>query len=104
MAGHQVGVVDGLHHSSTLTIRDNVKWSDGQTMTADDVAYTFQLLKEHHGAQTRTRCRTTTITASGNKVDRDVRRLAVRQPAKMLTRFDRPQAQWSTISDPTTDT
>jgi peptide/nickel transport system substrate-binding protein len=29
----------------TFTIRPNVKWSDGQPFTADDVVYTFQLIK-----------------------------------------------------------
>ena len=29
----------------TFTIRPNVKWSDGQLVTADDVVYTFQLIK-----------------------------------------------------------
>src|SRR5258705_3771252 len=29
--------------SVVLTVRDNVKWSGGSTMTADDVAYSFQI-------------------------------------------------------------
>src|SRR5437868_13922129 len=31
----------------TFTIRSGVKWSDGQPLTADDVVYTFQLLKSN---------------------------------------------------------
>jgi len=31
----------------TFTIRPNVKWSDGQPFTADDVVYTFQLMKKN---------------------------------------------------------
>ncbi len=31
----------------TMTMRDGVKWSDGQPFTAKDVAYTFELLKAH---------------------------------------------------------
>ena len=33
----------------TFTIRDGVKWSDGQPMSADDVAFTFNLLKANQG-------------------------------------------------------
>lgn len=32
--------------SLTFTLRENVKWSDGQPLTADDVVYTFQLQKD----------------------------------------------------------
>ncbi|MFG1977160.1 ABC transporter substrate-binding protein [Nonomuraea fuscirosea] len=33
--------------SVTFTLRQNVKWSDGQPFTADDVAFTFQMLKKY---------------------------------------------------------
>ena len=33
----------------TFTIRDGVKWNDGQPMTADDVAFTFNLMKANAG-------------------------------------------------------
>ncbi|MFC4006314.1 ABC transporter substrate-binding protein [Nonomuraea purpurea] len=33
--------------SVTFTLRQGVKWTDGQPFTADDVAFTFQMLKDH---------------------------------------------------------
>jgi peptide/nickel transport system substrate-binding protein len=33
------------YKSADVTVRDNAKWSDGQALTAEDVAYTFTLLK-----------------------------------------------------------
>ncbi|WP_433431576.1 ABC transporter substrate-binding protein [Nonomuraea sp. CA-141351] len=33
--------------SVTFTLRQGVKWTDGQPFTADDVAFTFQMMKDH---------------------------------------------------------
>ncbi len=35
----------------TFTLRDDVQWSDGEAFTADDVAFTFNLFKDHPGLQ-----------------------------------------------------
>jgi len=57
--------------SLSLTIRDGVKWNDGQPMTADDVAFTFNLLKKNPGLDIDALWSSAlkSVTASGNKVD-----------------------------------
>jgi peptide/nickel transport system substrate-binding protein len=37
----------------TFTIRENVKWSDGQAFSAEDVAFTYNLLKKFPATDTR---------------------------------------------------
>ena len=59
------GVVDKDYTSVKLTIRDKVKWSDGQTMTADDVAYTYKLLQGQRRRSTRG-LPISDVTVSGN--------------------------------------
>jgi peptide/nickel transport system substrate-binding protein len=57
--------------SLSLTIRDGVKWNDGRPMTADDVAFTFNLLKKNPGLDIDALWSSAlkSVTASGNKVD-----------------------------------
>ena len=50
--------------SVTFTLRDGVKWSDGQPLVADDVAYTFELQKKIKGGFEYLE----TVTADGNTV------------------------------------
>src|SRR4051812_44151484 len=56
--------------SITFTIRDGVKWSDGQPMTADDVAFTFNLMKEKPALDLTALWSSilTDVTATGNQV------------------------------------
>ena len=87
----------------SLTIRDGVKFSDGTPMTADDVAYSFQLRKDNEGLNGDA-IPYGTITASGNKVDLTFTRSQFVNQNKVLTVFAVPKAQWSTLKDPTQDT
>lgn len=60
----------------TFQIRQNVKWSDGQPFSAQDVAYTFNLLKQYSSIDTFSLWAApssggaglTSVTASGNTV------------------------------------
>ncbi len=52
---------------ATITVRDNAKWSDGQPVTGDDVAYTFQLIKKYEALNLQA-IPYDDISASGNTV------------------------------------
>ena len=57
--------------SIDFTIRDGVKWSDGQPMTADDVVFTFNLMKQTPATDLYSLwsgAGLQSVTASGNKV------------------------------------
>jgi len=86
-----------------LTIRDGVKWSDDQALTADDVAYTYQLLKDKP-ALNGNAIPFKDITVSGNQVTVTFTSPQFLNQTKVLTQFVIPKHQWSTIADPATDT
>jgi peptide/nickel transport system substrate-binding protein len=56
--------------SLTFTIRDGVKWNDGTPMTADDVAFTFNLMKANPGLDINALWSSilSSVTASGDTV------------------------------------
>ena len=56
--------------SLTFTIRDGVTWNDGKPLTADDVAFTFNLMKANPGLDLNSLWSSalTGVTASGNTV------------------------------------
>ncbi|GAA0618874.1 ABC transporter substrate-binding protein [Kribbella sandramycini] len=87
----------------SFTIRDGVKWSDGKPMTAEDVAYTFQLRKDNDGLNSDA-IPYKTITQTGNKVDLTFERSQFVNQNKLLTVFVIPKHQWSTLKDPSQDT
>ncbi len=67
------------YKSADITVRDNAKWSDGQPLTADDVAYTFTLLKGN-AALNANAIPFGDITVNGKRRARDLHVVAVRQP------------------------
>ncbi|HEX5403219.1 MAG TPA: ABC transporter substrate-binding protein [Pseudonocardiaceae bacterium] len=88
----------------TATIRPNVMWSDGKAMTAADVAYTFDLLKQNATLNTNALPITST-SSSGNTATINFSSSQFVNQYKILTQsFIVPQHIWSKISDPSTDT
>jgi peptide/nickel transport system substrate-binding protein len=86
-----------------FTIRDGVKWSDGQAMSADDVAYTFNLLKGNAGLN-QDAIPYGDITSSGNQVTVTFPKSQFVNQAKVVSRFIVPKHLWEQIKDPATDT
>jgi peptide/nickel transport system substrate-binding protein len=85
-----------------LTIRDGVTFSDGQKMTADDVAYTFQLLKDK-AALNIFSIPFGDITAAGNQVTLTFPKSQYVNQNKILNTIVVPKHIWSKMKDPTTD-
>jgi peptide/nickel transport system substrate-binding protein len=86
-----------------LTIRDGVKWSDGQAFSAEDVAFTLELIKKT-AALNIFAVPYTDITASGSTVTVNFGTPQFVNQAKILTKTPMvPKHIWSAIKDPTTD-
>jgi peptide/nickel transport system substrate-binding protein len=87
------------------TIRDGVTWNDGQPFSADDVVFTFNLLKQQPAFDTTGVWQTLdTVTSTGNQVT-----FKFKEPAaNMFTRISSvllvPKHVWATIQDPVKET
>jgi len=86
-----------------FTIRDGVKWSDGQAFTPDDVVFTLNMLKDHTALDTKGLWQSLdSVTAEGKNV-----LFKFKEPAASL--FDRvagqmivPKHIWEKQADPVT--
>jgi peptide/nickel transport system substrate-binding protein len=86
----------------TIDLRPGVKWSDGKPMTADDVAFTFELMKSQKALNFNGLPVASATVASTNQV-----KVTFTEPAYQtlwwLT-MPVPKAQWSGVKDPVTYT
>jgi peptide/nickel transport system substrate-binding protein len=84
----------------TFTIRPNVKWSDGSSLTADDVAFTYNLMKKYPDAN-QWGIPITSATASGGKVTVNFTgpQYSNLQNIAGMT-YIVPKAHWSSVGDP----
>ncbi|QFZ17946.1 ABC transporter substrate-binding protein [Saccharothrix syringae] len=86
-----------------LTIREGATWSDGKPLTAEDVAYTFQLLRDNPGLNIEG-VPYTDISVSGNVVNAGFPRSQFVNQKKILEQLIVPKHIWSTIANPSTET
>jgi peptide/nickel transport system substrate-binding protein len=92
------------YKSAEVTVRDNATWSDGQKLTADDVAYTFTLLKGND-ALNQYAIPYDTITVSGNVVKVTFKSAQFVNQNKIMAQTPIvPKHIWEKIKDPALDT
>ena len=92
------------YKSADVTVRDNATWSDGQKVTADDVAYTFTLLKTKE-ALNQYAIPFGDITVNGDTVHVTFTSPQFVNQNKLMAQTSIvPKHIWEKMADPTTDT
>jgi len=92
------------YKSVKITVRDGVQFSDGKPMTAEDVAYSFQLLKDHQGINNAA-IPFGEIKAEGSTVSMTFTSPQFVNTHRILAQTPIvPKAIWSAVKDPATET
>ncbi len=84
-----------------FTMRSGVKWSNGQALTAKDVAFTFNLLKKYPALDFNGLWPTlSSVTAKGNQVIFDFAKADVPDWFFIATTPILPESQWAKVTNP----
>lgn len=89
--------------SVTLTTREGVTWNDGEPLTADDIAYSYQILVDTPELDTAA-LGVTDVVTDGAQVTVSFATPMFAKQDKVLHRFVVPKHVWEEVSDPTTET
>ena len=91
------------YKSVVVTVREDATWSDGQKLTAADVAFTYNLLKKTEALNINA-TPFTSITTEGNDVTMDFGASQFVNQVKILAQTPIvPEHIWKDIADPSTD-
>ena len=89
--------------SVDLTARDGVTWNDGEAFTADDIAFTFNLLKDNAGINTAA-LDITEASADGDVATVSFGSSQFVKQDKVLQQLIVPEHIWADVADVTTET
>ncbi|WP_282948763.1 ABC transporter substrate-binding protein [Cellulomonas endometrii] len=86
----------------TLVARDGVTWNDGEDFTADDIAFTFTLLKDTPELDNAA-LGITDVALDGDTVTISFAASMFAKQDKVLHKLIVPQHVWESVADPATD-
>ncbi|MEV7972174.1 ABC transporter substrate-binding protein [Cellulomonas sp. NPDC089187] len=87
----------------TITTRDNVSWSDGEPFTAEDVAFTFNLIHETPALNTGGIAATAEATDEHTAVLTFPETSFMQEPQVLGNQAIVPEHIWKDVADPTTE-
>ncbi|MCC2030932.1 ABC transporter substrate-binding protein [Microbacterium allomyrinae] len=91
------------YRSVTVTAREGVTWNDGEPFTADDIKFTFELLRDNPAIEPAA-LGITDVTVDGDAVTINFENSVFVKQDKVLEKFIVPEHIWKDVEDPSDET